>query len=310
VNLELSVSGRKLINRTLVKAMHTVLIRLFQFCLLLVFLLPAALMAAEESDEGQGSLSGSIKVPADSAAAETIGKAAFFMVENGPPPIPGRRHRVPDNLVRISADGRFQKKLVPGKYYIGIILGRTSQMPGPPQPGESSFVVHGSDNTPQVFTVRPGELTEAGLLKGKILDKELNSAKEFFTVTGRITDMNDKPVVESIIVAFREGEKRLRPEVTLRNADPDGRYSLQLPVDVYTIVVRAAYGGGVPEEGEFVGRYGNEIALTVSGKAGAVLTGIDVAVFEVPEPGVSKEKFLKKTVMPFPEKAPRGAAAP
>lgn len=283
------------------------------FCLLLSVLFSrAAVSAAEEGKdvETKGSIGGRIETTGI-AASDTIGKASFFNVKNGPPPSPGQRHRVPDELVRVSGDGSFFKKLPAGQYYIGIILGRTSDMPGPPQAGEKSFVVHGPDNTPQVFEVRAGDHTEAGLVQGRVLAGEPESSLSFFTVEGRIMDRDGNPVTETVIVAFREGEKRLRPEVSLRNSDASGRYSMKLAVgSQYTIVVRAAYGGGVPTQGEFVGRYGNEIPKTVSGSKDEVVSGIDITVFEVPEPGESKEKKLKKPTALYPDRAPGSTGTP
>ncbi len=256
---------------------------------------------------GIGSLSGRI-IPNDQNRESIQSGAtiiAFFNKASGPPPSPGRRHRVPDQITRLGSDLLFKTSLLEGEYYIGVISRKSPRAIGPPQEGDFSFVAFDNENKPKVFLVKAGENTDTGPLEGKVLReiKEVKSDVEYFTIEGFIKDGLGAPLKEAVIIAFKVGESRRRPEYVLRNSSEEGHYSIKLATrNSYFITVRTGIGGGQPSPGEYIGRYGGNNPITVSGNKDEILKDININVFKIPEPGASKDKFNNRPgVAPRPQ---------
>lgn len=281
--------------------------------LLSVFFLWNPPVHAEEKEPGAdsfASVSGKATLP--TAKDKTLGMAAFFNINNGPPPYPGRDHRVPDHIAMIEGDATFKTRILAGRYYIGIIDRPDSRIPGPPRQGENTYVAHDDSGAPRIFTFEAGKDLDVGLLTGKVPNTPFPDSTPYFTITGMIKDETGKPITESVIIAFKVGgDKRRRPDYTLENSDTNGRYSMKLAAgDSYSILVRTTYGGGQPTPGEYVGRYGGDNPIPVTGKEGAVVPNIDITVFILPEPGIKTDDFPDKPAGSFPSRAPRGKYMP
>ena len=292
---------------------------LIAFTLTLMFVLAPSLgSAAEEKADTQGltgTISGQAPLTLAPAAksAESLGIVAFFNTANGPPPSPGRDHRVPDHIALIGNDARFQAEGTAGRYYIGIIDRRNTRIPGPPRPDEKTLVAFDKEGAPQIFEVKAGEKTDTGLLAGKVPNGPFpDDSHAYFTVTGVVKNEDGSPVTEAVIVAFKiGGDQKRRPDFTLQNSDQNGRYSMRLAAgSAYSILIRNSFGGGQPAPGEFVGRYGGETATPVSGQAGQVVQNIDITTFKIPEPGIDKNSFRNKPAGALPTIAPRGRNLP
>ncbi len=237
------------------------------------------------------------------------GMVAFFRRDGGPPPTPGAFRRVPDQVALLNENGEFSAELEPACYYIGFIMGRTEAMVGPPREGEYTFVAHDAEGNPQRFTVEAGDKLEAGTLSGKVPTPV--EVSDFFTVKGTISDENGTPLQNAIVLAFKVEDQLKRPSYMLQASNPDGSYELKLAAgSAYHVTVRTRYGGGQPQPGEFVGRYGEQELKPVSAQAGETVAGADIKVFQVPQPGPSKSKGERQLQNPPLANKPEGVGPP
>ncbi|MBU0730546.1 MAG: carboxypeptidase-like regulatory domain-containing protein [Proteobacteria bacterium] len=265
------------------------------------------------SSSGKGTISGSVKVKPDKSN-EITGIVAFFNVELGPPSGQDNNRRVPDHLTQLEKDSRFTAKLIPGKYYVGVILGRSLKSIGPPKKGEHSFTAFNEQGDPQIFIIEAETNTDTGELSGKMpLGLRRNFEMKYFTVKGVIRDENGKPVEGAKIIAFREGDKIRKPITTFQGTDKDGKYALTLsPGSKYNLSVRAGYGGGQPVSGEYIGRLGDANIAAITGKEGQVIYGINITVYTIPERNpeqkinpLRKKKTLQKKMSPELDAEPK-----
>ena len=186
---------------------------------------------------------------------------------------------------------------------------------GPPREGEQTFTAYGQDGAPRIFEVVADKTVETGPLSGKVPSGVKWAEPAYFTVQGSVRDEAGKPFVGAKIIAFKAGDPARRPAFTFNSIAKDGAYQLKLSADSsYAISARANYGGGQPETGEYIGRYGDKDVVVVTGKSGEVLKNLDITMRKVPErfpqgevenplrkqqPGSTKE--LKKSSEPEPK---------
>lgn len=238
----------------------------------------------------KGILSGSVEV--DSVPVTRPGIVAFFRVSDGAAPRAKGPIRVPEGVALIEEGGRFSVSLHPGAYYSGVIIGRTTTIPGPPRQGEQSLVANDEQGNPRIFVVMPGQKTDVGKVSGKSPDFSSELEASLFTVQGVVTDEAGRPIAQARVIAFEEDQQGRRlPAFIQPQTENDGRYEMKLaPGKAYIIVARTGQGWGPPSPGDRMGQYGPEIPIPVSGKAGEVLKNLDIQVLEIAKPGEEQKK--------------------
>lgn len=261
-----------------------------------------------------GELAGSVELIGEKLPNNGV-IMAFFNQETGPPPIESGMRRVPDMLGRSDGSGNFNIRLLPGKYFVGMLIRETGEGPGPPRPGEKFFFAQDDTNHLRLFEVPERQTVSVGVLRG-VAPEKVKDFMEFTTISGRVVDEEGKPLAGAFVLV-KTNPSTARPLFISSPTDSDGRYRIKVPPDtIYYIVARDQIQGGRPLPGSYVGTYGKTAptqgtgsegigapagvgsggegdALPVSGGKGQVIDNVDIAVFRLPDPEGNRNKYQK-----------------
>lgn len=239
-----------------------------------------------------GTLAGQVLGPEGKPLAN--GTVFFFSATVGPPPMPERYWRVPDELGQLDGEGRFSVQLLAGDYYIGAIKRQQGTEIGPPREGDLFLTSRDGQGAPRSFTVKPGVLSDAGILAGAVpFTASLLKDEAATGIAGRVLSPAGLPVAGALVFGFVTPTMLSKPLYVSDRTDKDGAYLLRVGEGgTYYLRVRDIYGGGVPETGMLMGSYGGATPKPVAVTPGSVTRGIDI------------------NAMPFSRKAPgtKGAA--
>ena len=114
-----------------------------------------------------------------------------------------------------------------------------------------------------------------------------------FIVAGQLSMLNENRQVPLAVVAVSD-DLRDDEIVDMFMVNAPSIYSLYLPPGTYDIMAFADLNANRRfESSELVGRYGNDTKLSLSGKDGGVLTGIDI-IMDIERPGEAGFRFNKR----------------
>jgi len=215
----------------------------------------------------------------------------IFSDASGPPPSFNKYWRVPDEIVKTDAEGRFIAKLSEGKYYIGAIKRKSGEEIGPMQEGDLFLPFH-EGSAPKQYTVVNGTKTDLGTIKGAVPYKKLsNRSMEGVTaIEGTVTDSRGKPVENALVFAFLTPAMVGKPLFISEKTGKDGRYILMVHQGGnYYLKIRNTYGGGALKAGEIMGSYGQEKPMAVEVKTGTVAKGFNITGINFPGQGAKKK---------------------
>lgn len=280
--------------------------------LVLLFCLPALSALPESIQAKMGSVSGRIFVDDQPQALAVV---SFFLEKNGLPPVAGGMRRVPEFLSRTDSEANFKANLMAGNYYLGVLDRDAKSPPGPPRPGEKFHFAADAHGQLLVLAVSGREHLAAGRINAAP-PTSFSAAAQFFTVVGMVRSEAGEPVPEVAVL----GKSRLnipRPEFISDRTGQDGRFSLKLPAGKpFYLVAREDIAASRPLPGSYVGTYGihsktglatlsmfsagspppgvlasdeESRAVTVSGASGETVGGIDIFMYQVPDPEVIKQ---------------------
>ena len=254
------------------------------------------------------------------------GIVSFFDATKGIPPSIADMHRVPDMIGRMGKDGRFTVKLLPGSYYMGaLIVTDPGRGPGPPRGGETSYLAMDSSGGLRTFTLGTKEKMDAGVIIGAP-HGTFPLVKNLVTIEGRLLKDDGTPFVGGVVLVKSDMNNQ-RPDFISPLTGEDGRFSLRLPSDTTYYLVGRERLIGRPAPGSYVGTYGSNAAIIdggalpignarparpgsgrpgfvdrvleegknlpkpVIGKAGEVISGVEITMFKVPNPEEQREKL-------------------
>ncbi|VAW40512.1 hypothetical protein MNBD_DELTA03-1613 [hydrothermal vent metagenome] len=240
---------------------------------------------------------------------------AFFNKKGGPPPVAGSTRRVPDMVGRADAKGKFSVRLLPGWYYMGALIRARGKGPGPPRKGEKFYFIKNDQGQLRALEVKAKALTQAGRVEG-LKPGAFKEFSKFMTVKGQILGPDGKPVAGALIL-LKGKINASRPQYIAPPSDKDGKFSFKVPPGSYYLMVRKSLLGGRPQAGSLVGTYGKTsplkanaktggiragmgvrggmgTALAVRGKNGAVISGITINMFKIPDPVATRKRFEKQ----------------
>lgn len=294
--------------------------------LLLVLTIPIVCQAGMPGfvKEGMGTLSG--QVVSEDGKPVAGGVVSFFNTEKGIPPLIAKMHRIPDMVGRMKQDGSFNVKLLPGSYYIGaLIITDPARGPGPPREGEKFYFARDDKGNLQEFTLGAKEEKNVGQVMGA-LPNTFPRVQNLVTIEGRIILEDGKPFSGGVVLV-KTDMNRPRPDFVSERTGEDGTFQLQLPADTSYYLLGREWAVGRPVPGSYVGTYGSTSAISqggvlpignarptqpgsgmpdqpgysqmvekeqpkaLKGKAGEILTGVDIVMFKVPVPGEQREKI-------------------
>jgi hypothetical protein len=274
--------------------------------------------------ENMGTLSGQV-VTEDSKPVQG-GVVSFFSTEKGIPPLIAKMHRIPDMVGRMSQDGKFTAKLLPGSYYIGaLVITDPGRGPGPPREGEKFYFAKDDKGNLREFTLGVKEEKDAGKIMGALPDT-FPLAKNLVTIEGRLLKEGNLPFKGGVVLV-KTDMNNARPDFVSGRTGEDGTFKLQLPADTPYYFLGRERAVGRPVPGTYVGTYGSKAAIseggalpignvrpaqpasgmpevegvemgpgedlptTVMGKPGEILTGINIMMFRMPVPGEQREQL-------------------
>jgi outer membrane protein OmpA-like peptidoglycan-associated protein len=252
------------------------------FCLMLLSLpvvpaqadLPGFMLAQ------MGTLNGQIFVD-DKPLPKAI--VAFFPAKRGLPPLTMDMISIPEFMGLSDADGKFSIKLMPGTYYLGMLIRETPSKPGPPRPGEPFFFAAEPSGSLRQFTLGTMENLEIGRVDGAKTDtfKEISDT---FLVKGAVVDDQGQPFPEVLIFA-KENLSQPRPDFISERTGKDGLFALRVPAGrTYYLFARPSIGFRKPAPGESMGVYGiksaNGLISPVISGVGGPPPGVDSATGE------------------------------
>ncbi|GAB4343574.1 MAG: hypothetical protein Kow0089_19450 [Desulfobulbaceae bacterium] len=255
------------------------------------------------------------------------GVVSFFNTNKGIPPLFANMHRIPDIVGRMGTDGRFTASLLPGTYYMGaLIITDPGRGPGPPREGETFYFARDEKGNLREFSIATKEVKDVGRVIGALPDT-FPLAKNLVTIEGRLLTGDGKKPFAGGVVLVKTDMNKPRPDFVSERTGEDGRFTLKLPADTPYYLLGRERAVGRPVPGTYVGTYGSSspiseggalpigaarpaqpaggapqiegveigpsegLPLTVMGKAGETITGIDILMFKMPVPGEQREKL-------------------
>jgi len=254
------------------------------------------------------------------------GVVSFFNTEKGIPPLIAKMHRIPDMIGRMTPDGKFSIKLLPGSYYMGaMVITDPGRGPGPPQKGEKFYFVRDDNGGLREITLAVKEVKDVGKVIGALPDT-FPTTKKLVTIEGILLLENGHPYKGGVVLVKTEMNKP-RPDFVSERTGEDGIFKLQLPPDTAYYIIGRERAVGRPVPGTYIGTYGSKSAISqggalplgsvrpaqpasgmpqlegadlgpaddlpkiVMGKSGETLTGIDITMFQMPAPEAQREKL-------------------
>jgi hypothetical protein len=169
-----------------------------------------------------------------------------------------------------------------GSYYIGAVKRMTAVSVGPPVDGDYFLPSHDRKGVYRTVTVKDGETTDIGVIKGiqPYSAKRSAYSGKVTAITGRLVRPDGSPVEGMFVFAYGSPEMKERPLFVSTRSDKNGNY--RLPLDKGRIVylkARIGFAGGSPEPGVPIGFYGGEGSMKpVAARTDRVLKEIDIEI--------------------------------
>ena len=244
---------------------------------------------------------------------------AFFLESKGLPPIGEGMRRVPEFLTRANPEGNFTVKLAAGKYYIGILI-REDKAPGPPREGEKFYFADNGQGKLRLFSIADHQKIDVGRVDGSdpAIFKEIEN---LFSIEGIVMKGNLGEPYKGAVVMAKTALNNPRPDYISKRTLADGKFKLSVgPDSSYFLIARETISVARPRPGDYLGTYGVrsegsgnvglifgsgapppgvmnagekpvDKPLQVIGGTGESLTGVEIMVFQVPDPQVIKESL-------------------
>lgn len=261
-----------------------------KICTNLLFILICCTgVMAFANEGGAGSISGKVMIKDGVPMAD--GLVYIFNDGAGPPPsLDFKYWRVPDEIVKIDAEGKFIAALSDGKYYLGAIKRKSGDDIGPLQEGDLFLPILG-EGASRLHLVINGSTTDIGIVTGALPYNKTKIATGGITaIEGQITDSRGKPVENAMVFAFTSPAMLGKPLFISEKTGKDGKYILRVDQGgIFYLKIRNVYGGGTMKAGEIMGSYGRERPVAVEVKTGATVNGINITGISFSGPGANKK---------------------
>jgi len=261
-----------------------------KICLILLFMLVCCIGVTAFAEEAKtGSISGKVMIKDGVPMAN--GVVFVFNSSSGPPPSSDKYWRVPDEIVKTDAEGKFVATLADGTYFIGAIQRKSGEDIGPPQEGDMFLPFHG-EGSPKPHVVVSGSATDLGIITGALPFKKSSiKIKDGITaIEGKVIDSRGKPLQNAFVFAFLTPAMVGKPLFISERSGKDGTYILRVHQGGdYFLKIRNTYGGGAMKAGEIMGSYGQEKPVAVKAKSGEIAKGINITGAYFPGQGPKKK---------------------
>lgn len=243
---------------------------------LVVFL--AAIASSAEAG-GKGRITGTLMLK--KGEPMTNGTVLLFKDTSGPPPVPERYWRVPDEIVTSDAEGRFSAEVPEGTYYLGATKRVSGNELGALGDGDYFLMNRDEKGIATSYAVKGSETTNVGTISSMV---QFNRAKfmkhEGITaIEGTVRDAKGKPVEKALVFAFVSPTMVGKPLFVSERTGKDGKFLLRVDKGgTFFLKSREVYGGGAPKAGEIISGYGERESEPVNAETGKTVKGIDLRV--------------------------------
>ncbi len=260
-------------------------------CSLWLFLVVVfAGIGAYAGSDGKGRITGAMMLNNGEPMAN--GTAFLFRDVTGPPPIPEKYWRVPDEIVGIDASGRFVAEVPEGTYYLGAIKRISGNELGAPNDGDYFLINRDEKGNPKPYLVKAGETTDVGTISSVHPFSRATYLKQegITAIAGTVTDEKGKPVERALVFAFATPTMVGKPLFVSERTGKTGEFFLRVDKGgTYYLKSREVYGGGAPKAGEIIGGYGERMPEPVSVETGKTAKGVDLRVIRFKGRGPFKQ---------------------
>lgn len=252
---------------------------MFRLAVVMAFMF---LFSVNTAQAARGTLTG--KLLLKHGGPMVAGQVVLFNADFEPIPDFRKYWRVPDAAVDTDEKGAFTVQLEAGRYYLGAVKRKSGEKTGPVQEGDYFLPTHDKTNKYRVVTIKAGVTTKAGTIRGieHFKRQTVSGTKEqaVASIEGKVVNTDGKPVARAMVVAYLEPVMQGPPLLASERTKEDGMFTLKLHKGgTYYLKARGVYGGGVPDEGEFMGRFGGDEQPTpVEAADGAVVKDITIVV--------------------------------
>lgn len=261
--------------------------RICFFLLLLVALCTGIAISADGG--GVGRITGTLLKKEGGPMAN--GTLFLFNEKTGPPPAPEKYWRVPDEIVRLDAEGKFSASVPAGTYYLGAIKRFEGEELGALKEGDFYLANRDEKGVLRKYTIKDGETTEIGTLAKAVPFKRKKPLKNesITAIEGTVVNEAGKPVERALVFAYVSPTMVGKPLFASERTGTDGKYLLRVAEGgTFYLKSREVYGGGAPKAGEIIGGYGEREPTPVKVDTGKTVKGIDLKVIHFRGQGPKK----------------------
>ncbi len=207
----------------------------------------------------------------------------------GPPPST-RYWRVPDMITGTDSNGRFAIRVPKGVYYLQVAQKKPDGEIGPPQ--ESDYFYSHKDAHGKLLPITITTSThDLGILNAFLFEPSMAElTKDITSIEGIILDNKGNPVEKALVFGYLSEVATGRPTFVSERSDKNGKYMLRVhDGGTFYLKVRSVYGGGKPQEGEFLNITNEFKPLKVSLEKHQKLKGVVLNVIKFSRPGSGSE---------------------
>ncbi len=262
--------------------------KIFSLWVILVVLISAITASAKDAEKGR--ITGTMMLQKGGPMAN--GTVFLFKDSSGPPPIPERYWRVPDEIVSADAAGKFSAEVLEGTYYLGATKRISGNELGALNDGDYFLINRDEKGNPKSYVVKGGETTDVGTISSVVPFNRAKYMKQegITVIEGTVTDASGKPVERALVFAFVSPTMVGKPLFVSDRTGKDGKFFLRVDKGgMYYLKSREVYGGGAPKVGEIIGGYGERKAEPVKVETGRTVKGIDLKVIRFKGRGPMKQ---------------------
>lgn len=233
------------------------------------------------SDIG-ATISGQVLIK-DKAPMQT-GIVLLYNKDFGPPPST-KYWRVPDMISGTDEKGRFAIQVSKGTYYLQVAQKKPDGEIGPPK--ESEYFYSHRDAKGRLIPLSiTSKSRNLGKLKAHIFTLDMvERAKDVTSIEGVVQDNMGKPVEKAFVFGYVSEAATGRPTFVSEGTDKEGKYVLRVhDGGTFYLKVRSVYGGGTPQEGEYLNVTNEFKPLKVSLKKHQKLKDVALSVIRFTRP--------------------------
>jgi len=178
---------------------------------------------------------------------------------------------------QVSRDGNYFLELVEGRYHLVARLRQSGADAGPPRPGDAWSIYPRNPVLVEKHKVKTvGFVLPGGAVPRQLRAGSLATGDTGFS--GRLVDVEGKPLVGAFALAYRSSDFHRMPDLTSTPSDQEGRFTLYVPeASRYCLAARTGTRGQ-PRAGEPYGTLGEGEAACRDVAAGQIL---DVGTIEL-----------------------------